>query len=53
MESLSLVELINVGWPILLGVGGVMVASVQLFSRVQALEEKVKTLFSLFNRDNK
>lgn len=51
MEGLSLLEVINTAWPILLGLGGMIVAFAQLFSRVQVLEEKVKALFDLFNRD--
>jgi len=50
--DISLLDVINTAWPILLAIGGIIVAFAQLFSRVKVIEEKVKTLFELWNNRN-
>ena len=40
-------------WPILVAIVGLVVAFAKAFNRIEVLEEKVKTLFSLWNDRSK
>ena len=37
-------------WPILLGLVTLVIVLAQMYSRIGVLEEKVRTLFELFNK---
>lgn len=45
----SIVEIFNAIWPVLVAVFGAIVLFSRAFNRLDVLEEKVKTLFELFN----
>ena len=38
-------------WPILLGFITLVIVLAQMYSRINVLEDKVRTLFDLFNRE--
>jgi len=40
-------------WPVFVAVVGLIIAFAKAFNRIEVLEEKVKTLFSLWNDKNK
>ena len=46
-------ELLSKGWPILLALITLIIVLSKLDLRVAVLEEKIKTLFELFNRREK
>jgi hypothetical protein len=46
-------ELLSKGWPILLALITLIIVLSKLDLRVAVLEEKIKTLFELFNRKDK
>lgn len=47
-ESLNLLVQL---WPILLGFVTLVIVLAQMYSRIGVLEEKMRTLFELFNRE--
>jgi len=47
-ESLNLLVQL---WPILLGFVTLVIVLAQMYSRIGVLEEKIRTLFELFNRE--
>ena len=57
MADATLLDIFNAIWPVLVAVTAAMVLFARAFNRLDVLEEKVKTLFDLFNamrdRDNK
>tara|TARA_B110000503_G_C6918728_1_gene317793 strand:- start:55 stop:207 length:153 start_codon:yes stop_codon:yes gene_type:complete len=50
---MELFELLSKGWPILLALITLIIVLSKLDLRVAVLEEKIKTLFELFNRKDK
>jgi hypothetical protein len=46
-------EVLTKGWPILLAIITLIVVLAKLDLRVAVLEEKIKTLFELFNKRDK
>jgi hypothetical protein len=50
---MELFELLSKGWPILLALITLIIVLSKLDLRVAVLEEKIKTLFELFNRKEK
>jgi len=57
MADATLLDIFNAIWPVLVAVTAAIVLFAKAFNRLDVLEEKVKTLFDLFNsmrdRDNK
>jgi hypothetical protein len=49
----ELFDLLSRGWPILLALITLIIVLSKLDLRVAVMEEKVKTLFELFNRKDK
>jgi len=50
---MELFDLLSKGWPILLALITLIIVLSKLDLRVAVLEEKIKTLFELFNRKDK
>jgi hypothetical protein len=50
---MELFDLLSRGWPILLALITLIIVLSKLDLRVAVMEEKVKTLFELFNRKDK
>lgn len=50
---MELFDLLSKGWPILLALITLIIVLSKLDLRVAVMEEKVKTLFELFNRKEK
>lgn len=42
-------DLINTFWPIVLGIGGLIVVLAKMHTQITVLEEKVRTLYELWN----
>ena len=51
--DMEVFELLSKGWPILLALITLIIVLSKLDLRVAVLEEKIKTLFELFNRKDK
>ena len=50
MENIGVVELLIKAWPIMLAIITLIIVLAKLDLRVAVMEEKVKTLFELFNK---
>ena len=50
MNELELVQVVGTLWPIFLGLVALIFVLSRLWTDVESLKEKVKTLFELFNR---
>jgi len=51
METLALIELVVSLWPIFLGIISLVIVLAHMYVHIQVLQEKVKTLFSLINKE--
>ena len=48
---MSITEIINTAWPILLGFITLVIVLAKMHIAIEVLQEKVKTLFDLHNKD--
>ena len=48
---MSITEIINTAWPILLGFITLVIVLAKMHTAIEGLQEKVKTLFDLHNKD--
>ena len=49
MADATLLDIFNAIWPVLVAVTAAIVLFAKAFNRLDVLEEKVRTLFQLFN----
>lgn len=48
-DSISITAWLSASWPIFLGTITLVIVLAQMYTRIQVIEEKVRTLFSLIN----
>tara|TARA_Y100001963_G_C6738154_1_gene427471 strand:- start:329 stop:490 length:162 start_codon:yes stop_codon:yes gene_type:complete len=53
MEEVNFHTLFSTYWPVFVAIVGAVVLFAKAFNRLDVLEEKVRTLFQLFNDRNK
>jgi hypothetical protein len=53
MEDTSLLDYVNVSWPIVVGFIGLVIVLAKMHANIETLNEKVKMLFELWNNRNK
>lgn len=49
MQNVNVYEVVNTLWPIALSIGGLIVILARMHTKITVLEEKVKSLFDLWN----
>ena len=49
-QPMSITEVINTAWPILLGFITLVIVLAKMHTSIEVLQEKVKTLFDLHNK---
>ncbi len=52
-QPMSITEVINTAWPILLGFITLVIVLAKMHTSIEVLQEKVKALFDLHNSKNK
>ena len=53
MEGATLLDIFNAIWPVFVAVTAAIVLFAKAFNRLDVLEEKVRTLFQLWNERDK
>jgi hypothetical protein len=53
MESASFLDFFNAFWPVIVSLVGLIIILAKLHGRVEVIEDKIKTLFELWNNRNK